>query len=309
MPFAELTPDIACEAMRRAGISVPPQSVRVHAREARWVVDLPGNRIAWFPASDEGTRRLTNERRVLRLLADRCSFAAPRVLFEDPIRHFDIRSRVPGISGDPRMFIEARDRELARRAGAALGAILAEQHTRINAADVADWLPKEPNWPETTEWIRARLGTVVNDARLIQDAQSVMDAYADTSIAEDDRVLVHGDIGFHNLSIDPVSHAVLGIFDYEDASWADRHHDFRYLVFDEQSDDCLDAALSVYEPAVGRTVNRARIFLYNAACAITFLANRAGSRPEDDVCGRTLSEDLRWSKHAIARALASNGRM
>jgi aminoglycoside phosphotransferase (APT) family kinase protein len=227
------------------------------------------------------------------------------VLFEDPSGHFDIRSRVPGISGDARLFIEARNRESARCAGAALGAILAEQHTRISIADVVDWLPEQPNWPETTEWIRARLGTVVNDARLIQDAQSVMDAYANTSVAEADRVLAHSDVGFHNLSVDPVSHAVLGIFDYEEAACADRHHDFRYLVFDEQSDDCLDAALSVYEPAVGRTINRARVFLYNAACAITFLANRTGSRPEDNVCGRTLSEDLRWSKHAIARALAA----
>src|ERR1041385_6982229 len=76
--------------MSKAGITEAPQSVRVHAREARWVVDLPENRVA-FPASDAGDFRLANERRALRLLADRCLFAAPRVLFEDPSGRFDIR--------------------------------------------------------------------------------------------------------------------------------------------------------------------------------------------------------------------------
>src|SRR2546427_4524466 len=34
--------------------------------------------------------------------------------------------------------------------------------------------------------------------------------------------------GFHNLAIDATSLAVSGLFDYDGAAWADRHHDFRY---------------------------------------------------------------------------------
>jgi hypothetical protein len=41
--------------------------------------------------------------------------------------------------------------------------------------------------------------------------------------------------------------------------------------------------------------------LYNAACAVTFLAFRADREPEERWCGRTLAEDLHWSKLAIAR--------
>ena len=67
----------------------------------------------------------------------------------------------------------------------------------------------------------------------------------------------------------------------------------------------MDAALSVYEPFVGHTIKRGRVLLYNAACAITFLAFRVGKRPEQRSCGRTLEQDLRWSRHAIARVLGS----
>lgn len=82
----------------------------------------------------------------------------------------------------------------------------------------------------------------------------------------------------------------------------DRHHDFRYLVFDVDQDDVLDAALAVYEPVTGRRIDRDRVLLYNAACAVTFLAYRDGIPPDRRWCGRTLDEDLRWSRHAIARA-------
>jgi hypothetical protein len=32
---------------------------------------------------------------------------------------------------------------------------------------------------------------------------------------------------------------VHGLFDYEGAAWADRHHDFRYLAFDLDRDELL----------------------------------------------------------------------
>jgi hypothetical protein len=34
------------------------------------------------------------------------------------------------------------------------------------------------------------------------------------------------------------------------------------------------------------------------------VAHRAGTRPEERCCGRTLAEDLRWTRAAIGRALA-----
>jgi hypothetical protein len=63
----------------------------------------------------------------------------------------------------------------------------------------------------------------------------------------------------------------------------------------------LDAALAVYEPALGCSLDHGRIRLYNTACAIGFLAFRAGVPPEQKWCGRTLSEDLQWVRTALAR--------
>jgi len=42
-------------------------------------------------------------------------------------------------------------------------------------------------------------------------------------VAARDRALVHGDLGLHNLALDPETDAVNGVFDYDGAAWADRH--------------------------------------------------------------------------------------
>jgi hypothetical protein len=305
MPIDRLTPEIACDSLARVGLPLAPAQVRVERRDERWVAHLPGQRIAWFAASDTGLGRLKKERRVLRLLEERCAFEAPRVLIEDAAGVFDVRTMVPGTCDPWRAYAEVRgNAAVAARVGAQVGAILAEQHGRIREADVVDWLPRRPSWPESRAWVRERLASVVDDQELIAGADTIMRAYEDVPVSEGDRALVHADVGLHNMAIDAESYAVQGLFDYDDAAWADRHHDFRYLVLDLERDDLLDAALSVYEPAVGHTIDRDRVFLYNAACAITFLAYRVGTSPEDRSCGRTLEQDLHWSKAAIARALS-----
>ena len=306
MPFEVLSPDIACEVLAEAGFEFAPSDAHVEAREERWVVCLPGQHLAWFAASRHGLQRLQTERRVLRLLEARCTFRVPRVLFESAAGAFDVRAMVPGGS-DP-WHIDAAVRDsvaLAGQLGTAVGTLLAEQHSRIGAADVAGWLPRRPAWPEPREWVCARLQHVVDDPGLIASAEAVMEAYESAPVSEADRALVHTDVGFHNLGIDPQSYTVHGLFDYNEAAWADRHHDFRSLVFDLDCYELFEAAVSIYEPIVGHRIQRERVLLYNAACAVAFLAYRAGTQPEERSCGRTLAEDLRWSRLAIARAMAS----
>ena len=92
---ANLTAEAACEALRGAGMTCSPEDVQIIAREERCAVSLPGERIAWFPASELGNKRLAVERRVLRLLAERCSYQAPRILFVSACG-FDVRQMVPG---------------------------------------------------------------------------------------------------------------------------------------------------------------------------------------------------------------------
>jgi hypothetical protein len=303
VPRAALTARIACQALARAGLDLEPGDVEVEARDERWLVRLPNRRLAWFARTDDGLQRLRNERRVLRLLQMRCTFGAPRLLYEHDDGEYDVRTMVLGVSDPWRIFADVRDdTSLAMRIGAAIGRMLAEQHSRISAADVP-WLPRRPAWPKSRAWIAARLPSVVKDRALIADADAIMRAYDETVVTRNDRALVHTDVGFHNLGIDPTTYTVHGLFDYDGAAWADRHHDFRYLVFDLDRYDLLDAAVAVYNTVVERQIHRRRVLLYNAACAVTFLANRVDTPPDERSCGRTLDEDIGWSKHAITRAL------
>jgi hypothetical protein len=56
--IAELTAEVACEALHGAGMTCSPEDIEIVARNERWVVSLPGECIAWFPASESGNKRL-----------------------------------------------------------------------------------------------------------------------------------------------------------------------------------------------------------------------------------------------------------
>ncbi len=301
--FPSLDADKAARTLRAAGLTLAPADLRVERRDERWAVFLPGERIAWFAATARGAGEIAIERRVLKLLAERCSFGIPRLLQESPAG-FDLRAMVPGRCDPWALYHELEsDIPLARKIGGALGEILAEQHTRIGRADVAGWVPEGLSWPEPKNWIMQRLPKVTGDSGLMTAASDLLDAYEKIVVAPIDRVLVHGDLGLHNLALDPLTKDVHGVFDYSGAGWADRHHDFRYMVLDRPGEELLDAALAVYEPATGRSLDRRRIWLYNAACAASFLAFRHGVAPETRWCGRTLEEDLRWVRSSLAHAI------
>lgn len=302
-----LTPEHACRALAELGFQLSPADVHLVPRDGKWVVRLPAGRLAWFATTAAGLAAMKTERRVLRVLEERCGFAAPRVLAESADGSIDVRAMVPGVHDTWAVYARVRQEpEAARRVGAALGAILADLHTRVGAADVSGWLPRRASWPEPRAWILDRLPQVVDDRELRAEADAVIGEYEELQgrIHPHDRVLVHTDLGLHNVSIDAATLRVNGVFDWESACWADRHLDFRYLVFDAAHDALFEAALAVYEPATGCRVSRERVLLYNAACAISYLAFRAGVPPEQTWCGRNLAEDLHWTRHAIARVRA-----
>lgn len=300
MTYNTLTAEQACDALAELGVPVQPCDVEVERREGRWLARLPGERLAWFAADERSRASLAAERRLLRILARRCSFAAPRVLLEAPDGGFDVRTMVPGACDPHGVYARlTEDADAAARLGAGIGALLAELHTAVGAAEVADWLPSRPSWPEPRAWIAERLSRVVDDPALHARADEVMARYEALRTEDADRVLVHTDLGFHNLAIDPETFAVRGVFDWETACWADRHLDFRFLVGPGDTQPLLDAALAVYEPAVGRTLSRERILLHNAAVAVSFLAYRDGVAPATRWAGRTLAEDLAWTRLAL----------
>jgi len=213
---------------------------------------------------------------------------------------WQVRDLVPGLCDPWGLYRRTRaDRKLARRIGRSLGGILAGQHAGVREGDVAGWLPRRPPWPDVPERLWTQLPHVVDDAGLLRTMTRVLRRYEDqVDDAACDRVLVHGDLGFHNVAVVPDTDEVAGVFDYDSAAWADRHQDFRYLIFGDGEEE-LEGALEVYEPAVGVRLDRERIRLCNAACAIGFLAFRCGTFPEARSCGRTLAEDLDWVKQAL----------
>ena len=260
--YAVLTPAAACRALREAGFAHRAEALRIDAREERWAVSLPDGRIAWFPGSEAGAMRLAVERRVLGLLSRRCSVPVPESLFVSN-SSFDVRRMVPGRCDPWGLYRRCQaDRQLAQKIRRAIGQILVEQHTRIVEADAVGWLRQHVPWPETGAWIGERLPRVIDDRGLIRSLADVIEEYEGVAVNPADRALVHGDLGLHNLALDQAD-AVNGVFDYDGAAWADRHHDFRYLLFDVERDDMLDAALRIYEPAVTRSLDRNRIRLYN----------------------------------------------
>ena len=119
------------------------------------------------------------------------------------------------------------------------------------------------------------------------------------ALAEEQPVLLHGDLGPHNIVVDPDSLLPRGLIDYEGAARGDRHQDFAYLVFQQREEAMLEGALAVYEPATGAKIDRGRVLLLNAVAAIGFLAFRHGHPPEEAWCGRTLEQDLAWTHAAL----------
>ncbi|MBX7199907.1 MAG: aminoglycoside phosphotransferase family protein [Rhodospirillaceae bacterium] len=298
--FPTLTPEDVCRLLREAGVVLASGQVSVEPREQRWLAHLPGDRVAWFPGSEEGALRLANERATLKAIARRCTFRVPRFVHEG--EGWDLREIVPGIV-DPWPILARlkQDHGLAARIGDITAALLVEQHTRIKRDDLAATLPDTPEWPPPRDWVMERLPSVTDDAALTARIAALFDECAAIKVNPEDRVLVHGDLGLHNRAYDPETLLPRGVFDYDGAAWADRHIDFRYTILDIDGEPLFEAARAGYEKALGLTLDRRRVFLHNALCAAGFLAFRQGVAPETNWCGRTLAGDLEWTTNALRR--------
>lgn len=285
-------------ALLQAGLVQNDGAFECETRESRIFVRLPDDSIAWFPTSAEGLHLLRKERRVLRLLEEHCHFPAPRVLYEDQTG-WDLRRPVRGTvrPAGLRGRIQ-RDSTFAHQFGEDLGRILAEQHTCVPSTDLEGWLPRIPNWPRAEDL--PHLSQVVQNAKLLERINRALERRA--AIYDDCPVLVHADLGVHNIVVDPESLRLAGVIDYEGAVFGDRHQDFALMVFQQHEEPMFEGALATYEPATGTKVDRDRVLLLNAVAAIGYLGFRYGHPPEEAWCGRTLDEDLAWTQTALVRA-------
>lgn len=299
----EEPPDRASIAslLAAVGIVVEPDKIAIEGREDRWLVRLGEDRLAWLPAGALGVTRLAIDRRVLKLIGERCDFEVPRILADLP-GGGDVRRMVPGTSEPWRMAERlGADPVLARRVGNKVGEMLVQQHSRVAESDVRGWLRRRVTWPEPADWMRCRLPEVIDDLVLLADLDAVIARWDAEPGAKSDMVLIHGDLGLHNMAFDEASGEVRGLFDYDSAAWADRHYDFRYLEFDLGRSHLMDAAVEAYQAITGMEIDRGRVNLLNAASAICYLAYRRGVDPLERWCGRTLAEDLAWVRWSMGR--------
>ena len=157
MLSTELLPEVTCEVLWEVGLQLHPDEVRVSEREARWLVELPNDQMAWFATSQDGFERLRVERKVLALLRSRYSFQVPRIVCKAKDGSFDARAKVKGVCDPWSVYTRVRqDSRLAERIGRAVGGILAEQHTRIVRQDVDPWLSRQVAWPQPSELVLRR---------------------------------------------------------------------------------------------------------------------------------------------------------
>jgi hypothetical protein len=289
----------ASVALQKAGLIQDEYPFEVWERENRLAVPLPGDRLAWFPTNERGLAQLLKERRVLRLLERYSSFQAPRILYVDSTG-WDFRTLIAG-SVRPFALRERlqRDPALARQFGEDLGRILADQHTSIPSAELHGWLPSELNWPRVEDL--PHLSSVVDDPRLLARIEVALERRV-AQLPDRCPVLVHADLGPHNIVVDPVSLRVRGIFDYDGAVFGDRHQDFTYMLLHQHEEPALDGAVTTYESITGQTIDRYHVCLLNAVAAIGYLAFRHGRAPEEEWCGRTLAQDLAWTHAALTGA-------
>lgn len=300
--YSRLTSEEAARLLTTLGGVVSPHEIAAERRDERWLIRLPDARVAWIAASDQGRDALIKERRLLRLVRDRCRFDVPGILVETADGAADIRAMVPGVV-DPSLIYQRvlNDQGAADRLGRNLGTALADLHAPSLAAEVAIWLPGRLEWPPPRPAAAESLRAVIDDPVLQDRADFVLARHFDVaaSVTPDHRRLVHGDLGFHNIAVDRDTLALRGIFDWEAACWADPHLDFRYLVADLHDWTLFNGARAAYEEQGGTQIERERVILYNAAWAISYLAFRTGIAPDKRWCGRTLAEDLAWTRRAI----------
>jgi aminoglycoside phosphotransferase len=292
---------VAVDVVRRrlGALGIEPAAVLgVSMRDEVAVVELPEGELAFVAVNEAGRVRLVRERAVLGVLRGRVSFGVPEVVrvAEDADRR---RAVAGAILGQDELFAGlAREPSRSRTLGRGVGRLIAELHG-VEASALVDVLPARVSWPEPTPWILERLPDVVEDPglqRAIAEALAIFDAF---EAPPSDHVLVHTDVGLHNLALDPDTWAIHGIFDFAGAAIADRHWDLRHLCWPHDELATLHHAIEAYADATGIALDHDRVLLYNAATAFTYLAFRHGVAPEVRWCGRTLAEDLAWTRWAL----------
>src|SRR5215831_11715968 len=263
-----ITPESLCVALNRAtSLRLAPGDVVLAYHHWRWVAHLPDQRIAFVADTENARQRLARERQLLQLLADRVYFGMPRVEWVDPHGNWDIRLKVPGEAGLTLTYAKHHQRILdepamAQRTGQRLGQILGELHSVISPEEARQLAPSAPPLAISVERTRVNVVVGIDDAALQAQVQEVFARFEALEIGDDEVVLVHGDLGSHNVAFEPETSEVLGIYDFDAIACVNRHWDFKYLH--SYTPPFRQAVLEAYRRHTGVIPDPQLITLYHA---------------------------------------------
>ena len=304
-----ITPESLCVALNRAtSLQLAPRDVVLAYHYWCWVAYLPDQRLAFVADTENARQWLARERQLLQLLADRVHFRVPRIEWVDPHGNWDIRLKVPGEAGLTLTYAKHHQRILdepaiAQRTGQHIGQILGELHSVITPEEARQLAPSEPPLATSIERTRVNMVIGIDDAALQAQVQEVCERFDALEVGDDEVVLVHGDLGSHNVAFEPETSEVLGVYDFDTIACVDRHWDFKYLH--SYTPPFRQAVLEAYRSHTGIIPDTQRITLYHALTALAYLAWCVDD-PEahDRLSGRDKAGAYRWVRQAVARALA-----
>lgn len=210
-----------------------------------------------------GRTRMVTERRVLARLGGRLGpVRVPEVVAVTEDEYADVCRRTPGVALDWRQWAGVTPQRKAAL-GEPVGAALAALHDAFDGEAVAALGLPAPR-PYITGGLVALRGRTGDPARelLLDRVLEVWDRERGSGSPD---VVLHTDLGLHNLSLDPESLELRGIFDFGDAAVGDLHLDLRYDPTFEVGGDALVRA---YTRDRGVAVSARRQALLHAMAAL-----------------------------------------
>lgn len=281
-----LEPSIAGAVEVARGAGLDARVVRAEIRGARVMVELPSH-VAWVALTAEATARLAIERMVLQALAGRLPVSIPSsVVHRDRVC---VRTRVSGRSGLQHHRRAVDDHAVGEAWARQFGMLFATVHTALSAealeALIAAGLPTRP---------AVDLDDVRRGAAALSSikAQRLVDSYEPGG----DRTFLHGDLGSHNVVVDGQGH-IVGLYDFDEACVADRHHEFRWLPSYGEAN--LAVALAVYQGKTGVAVDIARVRRVHALAALEQYGWGLRAPEEHRRTRRTLAQTRAWAERAV----------
>ncbi len=127
-------------------------------------------------------------------------------------------------------------------------------------------------------------------------AFALVEAHHAQPVTRADRVFLHGDLGSHNLVVDDDGR-IRGLFDFEEACFGDRHHEFRWLP--SFGEDFMARAFAAYREQTGAIVNVERVRRLHALVAMAQLGWGLRAPNEHHRTGRTVAQTRSWAERAV----------